>query len=109
MSVLRAVFLGGLVVGILDGLDAIVFVGLRGAALERIFQAIAAGVIGQGAYQGGVATTALGVALHFFIATSIVLTYVVASRVWPVLVRRPVVGLPAAFAARAARSAPAEI
>ena len=37
---------GGLTVGTLDGLDAIVFFGSRGAIPHRIFQRIASGLIG---------------------------------------------------------------
>ena len=43
-SPLRAILLGGLIVGALDGLDAIIFFGLRGVSTIRIFQAIAAGL-----------------------------------------------------------------
>lgn len=86
----RAILLGGLTVGILDGLDATVFFGLRnGAPPHRIFQAIAAGLLGKASFQGGLATAALGVLLHFTIATTIVTTYILASRRLPVLTRRP--------------------
>ena len=87
----RAVLVGGLIVGVLDGLDAVIFFGLRGVAPERIFQAIAAGLLGRSAYQGGLTTTALGVWLHFFNATCIVLVYVAASRKLRVLLERPVI------------------
>ncbi len=86
----RAILLGGLTVGTLDGLDAIIFFGLRnGAPPHRIFQAIAAGLLGKASFQGGLATTLLGVLLHFTIATTIVTTYVVASRRIPALTERP--------------------
>jgi len=86
----RAILVGGLTVGVLDALDALVFFGLRGAKLSRIFQTIAGGLIGaQTAYQGGAWTVALGVLCHFTVATCIVATYVMASRLWPALARRP--------------------
>jgi hypothetical protein len=88
----HAILYGTLVVGLLDGLDAIVFFGLRGAQPHRIFQSIASGLLGRDSFQGGAATAALGVALHFFIAFGIVLTYWLMSRRWTLLLRRPVVG-----------------
>ena len=81
MSPGRAVGYGALTVAVLDGLDAIVFFGLRGVSPTRIFQGIAAGLLGrQAAIQGGVATAMLGVALHFVVALGIVSTYYAASR-----------------------------
>jgi hypothetical protein len=87
----RAIVYGALVVGALDLLDALIFFGLRGAAPVRICQSIAAGLLGRAAFQGGAATAALGVALHFFIATYIVATFYVASLRLPVLVRHAVI------------------
>lgn len=93
MSAGRAILYGTLVVGILDGLDAIVFFYLRsGATPPRIFQGIAAGLLGRtAAVQGGASTALLGVALHFFVAFGVVTTFVVASRWLRVLTTRPVV------------------
>src|SRR5688572_8845759 len=91
LSAAQAVLYGTLVVGILDGLDAILFFGIRsGAQPIRIFQGIASGLLGPAARQGGLTTAAIGVALHFFIAFGIVATYVVVSRRVPLLTRRPV-------------------
>jgi hypothetical protein len=81
---------GTIVVGVLDGLDAIVVFGLRsGVTPERIFQGIAAGVLGPASFAGGWRTAALGVALHFLVAGGIVATFLVASRIAPPLRRRP--------------------
>jgi hypothetical protein len=88
----RAIVYGALVVGALDLLDALVFFGLRsGAAPIRICQSIAGGLLGRAAFQGGAGTAALGVALHFFIATCIVVTFYLASLRLPVLVRHAVI------------------
>jgi hypothetical protein len=87
----QAVLYGSLAVGTLDALDALVFFGLRsGAKPVRIFQGIASGLIGPAARQGGLKTAALGVALHYFIAFGIVVTYVLASRRVRLLTTRPV-------------------
>ncbi len=92
-GVARAVLLGAAAVGTLDILDAFIFFGLRsGAQPVRILQGIAAGLIGRpAAVQGGWATAALGLFLHYFIAFGIVLTYVMVSRGVRVLARRPFV------------------
>ncbi len=85
----RLLLLGGLVVGVLDGLDAVVFFGVRGVAPARIFQSIAAGLLGRSAFQGGPGVVALGVALHFVIALLIVITCYLMSGVLPILIDRP--------------------
>ena len=90
VGIARAVLTGGLIVGALDLADAFIFFGLRGATLIRIPQGIAAGLIGRpAAIGGGMGTAGLGVALHFFIATTIVMIYVLASRAIPALAKRP--------------------
>jgi hypothetical protein len=91
----RAVLLGGFVVGTLDALDAIVFFGVRaGATPDRIFKGIAAGLFGPGARSGGWPMVIAGVLCHYVIATLIVLTAVAIGRLFPVLVRRPLISGP---------------
>ena len=90
MTLKRAVFTGGLVVGVLDGLDAVIFFGLRGVRPIRIFQAIASGLLGRAAFTGGLPTALLGVLCHFIVATSIVAVYVAASRKLEILRRQPI-------------------
>lgn len=89
-SPLRTILLGGLIVGALDGLDAIIFFGLRGVSTIRIFQAIAAGLLGREAFQGGLPTAALGVVLHYAIATTIVAVAYLMARRFPALAMRPI-------------------
>jgi uncharacterized membrane protein YagU involved in acid resistance len=93
LSTGRALLYGTLAVGILDGLDAVVFFGLRGAGTRPlvIFQAIASGLLGRSAFAGGWTTAALGVLLHFFIAFVVVLVFVLASKRLAVLRRAPIV------------------
>ena len=88
-SVLRGILVGGLVAGVLDITDALVFHGLRGVAPGRILQAIASGLLGRDAFDGGAATAALGLGLHFVIAFGAATVYGVASRRLSVLVERP--------------------
>jgi hypothetical protein len=85
----RAILIGGLVVGVLDLLDAMAFFGLRGIPPGRILQSIAAGLLGPAGFGGGAGTALLGLALHFSIALTIVTTYVLASRRLPALWRHP--------------------
>jgi hypothetical protein len=76
---------------VLDGTDAIVFFGLRGAKPLGIFHAIASGLIGRdAAIHGGWATGILGIVLHFTVAFGIVTVYHLASRRIPALTRNPV-------------------
>ena len=90
---LKAIVYGGLVVGALDLIDAFVFFGLRSSAQPiGILHSIAAGALGRDAARaGGVTTAALGLFLHFLVATLITTVYVVASRFLPVLRRRWVI------------------
>jgi hypothetical protein len=90
----RAIALGGLTVGVLDALDAIVFFGLRGVAPVRIFQSIASGLIGPAAFRGGVGTDVLGVVLHFTVASLIVTVLCLLARKWPALVRHAAIAAP---------------
>ncbi|HEY0144139.1 MAG TPA: hypothetical protein VGF48_24850 [Thermoanaerobaculia bacterium] len=87
---LRAFLLGGSIVAILDGLDAVLFFGARGVAPHRIAQAIASGVLGRDAFRGGTGTIALGIALHFLIAFAIVAIYHLAATRFAILRERPV-------------------
>ena len=83
---------GGLAVGVLDGLFALIFYGLvLGVRPLRIFQSVAAGVLGRASFDGGTRTFVLGVVLHFVVATCIAAVYYVASLKLPVLIRRAVV------------------
>jgi hypothetical protein len=87
----RWVVLGGLALATLDGLFATTF--WRVAAdmpWTRVFQSVAAGVLGLDASVAGGASTAwLGVGLHYAIAMCFVIVYtLVATRV-DALVRRP--------------------
>jgi hypothetical protein len=85
------VALGGLVAGAIDITYACAFWAIKAGVLPpRIFQSVAAGVLGRdAAVAGGAATAALGLALHFFIATTVAFVFYAASRYAPSLWRRP--------------------
>lgn len=87
-SLIKVIAGAGLLVGTLDILDAIIFYGLRGVPATRILQGIAFGLIGRTAYSQGMRSAALGLLLHFFIATTWTAIYLLASRRLP-LARHP--------------------
>lgn len=85
--------LGGLLIGLFDLTFAFTFYGLiLGVPLLRIFQTVAAGILGRPtAYAGGVRSFSFGIVLHFMVATCIATVYFLATLVLPVLLRHPVV------------------
>ena len=84
---------GGLAIGILDLTFAFTFYGLvLGAKPLRIFQSVAAGVLGRpAAIEGGVPTFLIGIALHFVVATCIAAVYYLATLFVPALIRHAVI------------------
>lgn len=89
---LDTILYGGLVVGILDGLFALIFYGLiLGAQPLRIFQSVASGLLGKSSFEGGVQTFLLGILLHFVVAICIAAVYYLASVKLPILIRHAVV------------------
>jgi hypothetical protein len=80
-----AIGVGGLIVGTLDLTQAFILFG------RRVPLVIAAGLLGRPALQGGAATYALGVLLHFFIAFSATAVYYAASRRLAFLKENPLV------------------
>src|SRR5450755_1478849 len=86
----ETILLGGLIAGVLDGLDAVVFYGLSfGVTPTALFQHIASGLLGTGSFRGGWYTTVLGVGLHFTIAIGAAAVYYAASLFLPALFRKP--------------------
>lgn len=85
------VALGGLVAGTIDITYAWLFWYIKaGVRPSRIFQSVAAGLLGRdAAVAGGMATATLGLVLHFFIATTVAFVYYAAARYSPALWRRP--------------------
>jgi len=81
---------GGAVAGLLDISYACAFWAIKaGVAPRRIFQSVAAGLLGrEAAVGGGNATAALGLALHFFIAVTMAAVYFAVARRWPLLWKR---------------------
>ena len=86
------VLLGGLGAGSFDITYACTFWYLkRGVLPPRVFQSVAAGLLGDASFTGGWRTAALGLALHYFIATSMAVTYYLFARRWSDLWEKPFV------------------
>ena len=90
-SAVRTIAITGLIVGTMDITAAIIQAISRGATATRLLQFVASGLIGQNAFQGGAATAALGLGLHFVIAFTLVTVFYVASRNFVFLRHYPVV------------------
>ena len=81
----RALVVTGLIVGTLDILSAFIIALSRGSTVTRLLQFIASGLLGPQAFQGGAATAVLGLALHFFIAFTLVAVFYAARRRFGIL------------------------
>ena len=87
----RAILTAGLVVGVFDISSAFVIWWQRGVGARHGLQGIAAGLLGGSAFDGGLATAGLGLALHFFVAFVVVSLFYLASRKIGFLTNHPVV------------------
>jgi uncharacterized membrane protein YagU involved in acid resistance len=88
---LHVVFYGGLAAATLDIVNAIAFWQLYSETpAMRILQAIAAGLLGKAAFEGGAGTAALGLALHYLIAFGMAFVYWLSAARIPALLRHPV-------------------
>ncbi len=89
---LRPVVFAGLVVGVLDIAAAIIMAVSRGSTPTRLLQFIASGLLGRSAFDGGLATAALGLALHFAISLAVVAVFYIATSKLRLLRDKPVLG-----------------
>lgn len=85
----RAVLSGGLLGGTLDILFAVSFAAWRGIAPLRLLQTVASGLFGQTAFEGGLATAACGLLLHFGLSLAWATGLLVLARRHPAIVRNP--------------------
>lgn len=89
-AAIRPIVITGLIVGAMDITSAFILAISRGSTVTRLLQFVASGLLGQKAFQGGAATAALGLALHFAIAFAVVIVFYIGSqrltflRRWPV-------------------------
>lgn len=86
----KPVLLGGVVIALADIAFAItVWFSWNASGVEKVFQTIAVGVLGKASYDGGVASAALGAALHLVMATTFVAIFTLVARRIPSLLREP--------------------
>ena len=89
LGTLRAILYGALVVGGIDFAFATIWVFSRGRPWYRAWQGVASAVVGPDSFNLGYRSVLLGVFLHFCVAACIVTTYLLASRLFPILTRAP--------------------
>ena len=88
---LTVILCGGLIAGTLDLTAACISSWFRaGVGPVQVMQSVASGLLGAEAYTGGARTAALGVALHFLIATVATAVFYFASRKLKFLVEHPI-------------------
>lgn len=89
-AALTTILLGGLAIGVLDGIFASTFYPPLGATFSGIWKHVASGLLGPSAFTGGEGIVALGLALHFVAATGIATAFFLLVRLVPALLRYPV-------------------
>jgi hypothetical protein len=91
-SAFLAIFWGGLACGVFDITQACIAYGIQNHLPPmRIFQSVAAGLLGSKSFQGGIPTAVLGLFLHFVIAFSWAAIYYIASRRLTFMIESPVI------------------
>jgi hypothetical protein len=88
-SIPKAIFVGGVVAGILDITYAMVAYGIIGVPARVILQSVASGWLGKGAYSGGWASASLGLGSHVFMTCIMAAIFVAAARRIALLRVRP--------------------
>jgi hypothetical protein len=86
---LRTVALAALLCGVADISFVILGLLVRGADPLRMLQGIAYSILGAKTYSGGAATAALGLAMHFGVATAAAAHYAAITRFVPAALRHP--------------------
>jgi len=87
---LFAILVGGGIAGAFDITYAVVYSSFRGVEAMRVLQSVASGLLGSAAFEGGAPIAALGFVLHFMLSFLWATIFFVASRWFPVMVRRAV-------------------
>ena len=85
-SARRAIVAGGLICGVLDITSAIIIALANGGSPVRMLQGIAGALLGPVTFEGGAATAALGLAMHFGVAFTATAIFYWLSRRFPVMV-----------------------
>lgn len=81
--------LGGVTVGTLDILSAIIYWARDGVAPAHILQYFTAWLVGPPAFGGGFASAIAGALLYALLMWGVAAVYYAFARIWPLLLRRP--------------------
>jgi hypothetical protein len=87
----HTIVLGGLTVGVLDCIAAMVNAGIRGVTPDRVWQYVASSLVGPSAFELGYSTVALGLGIHFGVAFGVATAYYILARLIPALIRNAVI------------------
>jgi hypothetical protein len=90
-TAVRAIVAAGLLCGVLDISAAFLTWIPQGVYPARLLQGIASGALGRDSFDGGLATAALGLSIHFLIAFIAATVFYGASRKLTFLTERPLV------------------
>ena len=91
-SPFHTIVLGGLAIGVLDSIAAMVNAWFRGGvAPDRVWQYVASSVVGGDAFTGGLAMAALGLFFHFCVAFGVAAVFYILARQLPLLIRYAVI------------------
>jgi uncharacterized membrane protein YagU involved in acid resistance len=86
----RAILWGGILAATIDFVFASTYYAwLRDKPATRVWQSVAAGLLGKASFDGGTSTVVLGVILHYLIGVIWASIYVVTSRPLRILIRQP--------------------
>lgn len=85
------ILLGGLLVGVMDGIAASTHAWIRGTSPVRVWQYVASGAIGPVSYTHGMTSLSLGILFHFVVAFGAATVFYFFSRSFPVLLQNAVV------------------
>lgn len=90
-SAALAIFVGGLIAGILDISSAFAAAASRGFGPVRVLQSVASGAFGrEAAFAGGMKTAVVGLGFHFLIAFTAAAVFYLASRKFRFLIEHAV-------------------
>jgi hypothetical protein len=88
MKNLRPILYAAVLVGVLDITAACINLGVAyGFGPLRVLKGVAGGLLGRSALEGGFATAALGLAMHFTMALTVTTIFYALSRRFPLLLR----------------------
>lgn len=86
-SPLRIILLGGLIIGTLDGLAAMMNAIAHNISVMRLWQYVATGLLGRASFEHGRASMLLGIFLEYVISIGVMAVFFFACRALPILLR----------------------